>query len=310
MEGATMMKIGITYLYTICNYGYPPKFSDELKAIEKISEMGFHFLEMEALGEKHTETVSANRAEFRKKLNDCGVHVHNFCIVNPNLVSLDQEKRREAYNSFERTIELGAYFEPETIHLASYAPPVEYKSVKPYDLEKGEYGFADDLRIHVPNDLDWRKVWDTLVESCQFSAKQAAKYGKIILMEPRVGEIICSVDSLIRLINDVNEPNFKANFDTAHLSAQRECVPLALAKLKGMFANIHIADNTPVNMEHITVGKGSIDWEEFFRVLKNMNYEGYLGLDLSASDSIEKDLAESASYIKKICEKQGIKVEM
>jgi sugar phosphate isomerase/epimerase len=74
--------------------------------------------------------------------------------------------------------------------------------------------------------------------------------------------------------------------------------------------NVHIADNTPVNMEHITVGKGSIGWEEFFRVLKNMDYEGYLGLDLSASDSIEKDLAESAAYIKKACETQRIKVEM
>lgn len=303
------MKIGITYLYTICNYGYPPEFSDELKAIEKISTMGFHFLEMEALGKKHTESVFAKRVEFKKKLDDCGVHVHNFCIVDPDLVSLDSEKRREAYNNFERTIELGSYFEAETIHLASYAPPVEYISGKPYDLD-GEYEFAENLRVHVPDSLVWQNVWDVLVESCKFSAKQAARYGKIVLMEPRVGEIICSTDSLIRLINDVAEPNFKANFDTAHLSAQRECVPLALAKLKGMFGNIHIADNIPVNMEHITVGKGSIDWDEFFRILKNMNYNGYLGLDLSASDSIEKDLLESAAYIKNICAKHDIKVEM
>lgn len=304
-----MMKIGVTYLYTICNYGYPPKFSDELIAIEKISEMGFHFLEMEALGKKHTATVYENRIEFRKKLDDCGVHVHNFCIVDPDLVSLDNDKRSEAYKSFARTIELGSYFDAETIHLASYAPPVEYTGAKPYDLEK-EYEFTEELRLRVPDNLDWNKVWDVLVESCRFSAREAAKYGKIILMEPRVGEIICSVDSLIRLINDVGEPNFKANFDTGHLSAQRECVPLALVKLKGMFANIHIADNVPVNQEHITVGKGSIDWEEFFRILKVMNYEGYLGLDLSASDSIEKDLAESAAYIKMVCEKQGIKAEM
>ena len=305
-----MMKIGITYLYTICNYGYPPEFNDELKAIEKISAMGFHFLEMEALGKKHTEAVFANRSDFKKKLNDCNVHVHNFCIVDPDLVSLDNEKRRQAYSNFERTIELGSYFEAETIHLASYTPPVEYINTKPYDLGGSGYEFNDKPLVRIPDNLDWKKVWGTLVESCRFTAKQAARYGKIILMEPRVGEIICSTDSLIRLINDVGEPNFKANFDTAHLSAQRECVPLALVKLKDMFANIHIADNVPVNQEHITVGKGSIDWDEFFRVLKNMNYQGYLGLDLSASDSIEKDLTESAAFIKTICEKHDIKVEM
>lgn len=303
------MKIGVTYLYTICNYGYPPKFSDELKAIEKIAAMGFHFLEMEALGKKHTETVYANRAEFKKKLDDSGVHVHNFCIVDPDLVSLDSAKRRKAYDEFKKTAELGSYFEAETIHLASYAPPVEYIGERPYDLEK-EYGFTEKITIRVPDGLDWRKVWDVLVESCKLLAREAAQYGKIILMEPRVGEIICSADSLIRLINDVNEKNFKANFDTGHLSAQRECVPLALLKLKDMFANIHIADNIPVNMEHITVGKGSIDWEEFFRILKTIKYDGYLGLDLSASGTIEKDLLDSAAYIKKVCEKLDIQVEM
>ena len=304
-----MMKIGVTYLYTICNYGYPPEFSDELLAIEKISEMGFHYLEMEALGKKHADTVYENRSVFKKKLDDSDVHVHNFCIVDPNLVSLDSGKRSKAYKDFERTIELGSYFGAETIHLASYTPPVEYTGVKPYDLNK-EYEFTEKVSVRIPDDFDWQKVWDVLVESCKFAAKQAARYGRTVLMEPRVGEIICSADSLIRLIRDVDEPNFKANFDTGHLSAQRECVPLALAKLKGMFANIHIADNVPVNQEHITVGKGSIDWEEFFRVLKNMNYEGYLGLDLSASGSIEKDLTESAAFIKKICAKQGIEIKM
>ena len=41
-------------------------------------------------------------------------------------------------------------------------------------------------------------------------------------MEPRVGEVICSVDSMIRLLDDVNSDYFKANFDTGHFSAQRE----------------------------------------------------------------------------------------
>ena len=303
------MKIGVTYLYTICNYGYPPAFADELIAIEKISEMGFHYLEMEALGRDHTETVLANKTEFKKKLDDCHVHVHNFCIVDPDLVSIDKDKRKKAFDNFERTIELGSFFEAETIHLASYAPPVEYIGAKPYDLG-GEYGYTEKIQVRVPDDLDWKNVWNVLIESCRFAAQKAAKYGKTLIMEPRVGEIICSVDSLIRLIQDVNEPNFKANFDTGHFSAQRECVPLALIKMKGMFANIHIADNVPVNMEHITVGKGSIDWNEFFRILKNMNYEGYLGLDLSASDTIEKDLIESAAYIREVCKKQDIEIKV
>jgi sugar phosphate isomerase/epimerase len=119
--------------------------------------MGFHFLEMEALGKKHAETAYANRADFKKKLDDYGVHVYNFCIVDPDLVSLDNGKRSEAYGNFERTIELGAYFGAETIHLASYAPPVEYTGPRPYDPDK-EYKFTETLRVRLPVDPDWRNV--------------------------------------------------------------------------------------------------------------------------------------------------------
>lgn len=119
-------------------------------------------------------------------------------------------------------------------------------------------------------------------------------------MEPRVGEVICSVDSLLRLIEHVDRPNFMANFDTAHFSAQRENVPLALMKLKGRFANVHLADNNPVNTEHLPIGEGVIDWREFFRVLKGIGYDGYLGLDLGVTRSLVRAYRSSVEQVKKL----------
>jgi sugar phosphate isomerase/epimerase len=128
-------------------------------------------------------------------------------------------------------------------------------------------------------------------------------------MEPRIGESICSVDSMIRLIHDVDVDNFHANFDTGHFSAQRENVSLALMKLEGKFGNIHLSDNDPVNTNHLPIGQGSIDWREFFRVLKRLNYEGYLGLDLGMSDTIEEDYKKSIEYISKIGHELEIEFE-
>ena len=71
----------------------------------------------------------------------------------------------------------------------------------------------------------------------------AAQHGRTVIMEPRVGEVISNADSLRRLVDDVDRDNFRANFDTAHLCAHRENIPIALTKLKDRFANIHIADN-------------------------------------------------------------------
>lgn len=304
-----MMRVGITYLFTILRYGYPPGIEDDFRALADIERMGFHYLEMEGLGVEHTRQVWNRRIEFKKALDGHGIHVHNFCAVDPDLVSLDARQRQGAYERFRRTAELGAFLGAETLHLASYAPPIIYDGQAPYQLGQ-PYSFESTQRIRIPDSLKWEEIWSVLVESCRFTAKVAREHRRTIIMEPRVGEIICSVDSLIRLIADVGMPNFKANFDTGHFSAQRENVPLALLKLEGKYANIHLSDNNPATTDHLPIGSGTIDWLEFFRILKIQNYEGYLGLDLGASPTIEEDLRHSAEKVLKIAAEQELAIEI
>lgn len=302
------MRVSITYLYTIFKYGYPPKIEDDFRSLEEINKMGFHYLEMEGLGPKHTEQVWKHKEDLKQCLDDNDIHVHNFCGVDPALTSFDDKVRKQAYEKFKRTAELAAFFESETLHLASYSPPVEYPNGSPYALD-GDYEFGDIFQIKVPNGFSWQKVWDVLVESCQFTSGVAKEHGKTIIMEPRVGEVICSPDSLLRLIQDVGCNNFKANFDTGHFSAQRENVSLALMKLEGQYANIHIADNDPQSIDHLPMGQGVIDWQEFFRVLKMQNYDGYLGLDLGGKETIVDDLLSSLNFIQSVAKEQGITIE-
>jgi len=302
------MKIGVTYLYTISKFGYPPEFKDEIKAFKELSEMGFHFLEMEGLGQHHSENVWKNRAEYKKYLDEYGIHVHNFCGVDPDLTSMDNQKRKSAYERFKKTAELAVFLGAETIHLASYAPPVKYIGRSPYKLGEA-YSLGDIFRVEIPDDFSWEQVWNILVESCRFTADVADQYERTVIMEPRVGELVSSVDSMLRLIENVDRKNFKANIDTGHFSAQRENVPLSLMKLRNKFANIHIADNNPESTNHLPIGKGIIDWYEFFRILKLMNYNDYLGLDLSNSKSLAMDLKDSLDYILEISKQLNFNIE-
>ena len=305
------MRISITYLYVIFRYGYPHTVRDVLAALPEIRKLGFRFLEMEGLGAAHLRAMHAQRKAVAAALADNGLHVHNFCVVDPALVSLDAAKRAQALQRFRMGAELGGFFGSETLHLASYAPPVRYISAKPYQLGgKRGYRFANQTRLRVPSGFDWQAVWNALVVSCRECADVAAGFGKTVIMEPRVGEVICSVDSLLRLIEQVDRPNFQANFDTGHFSAQRENVPLALKKLDGKFANVHISDNDPVNTEHLPIGDGSIDWLEFFRVLKSMKYGGYLGLDLGMSRTIVRDYQKSVDRILSIASRLRIPIEV
>jgi sugar phosphate isomerase/epimerase len=303
------MRLSITYLYTIVTYGYPPRLEDEYRAFADIQKMGFRYLEMESLGPEHGRAVWEHREELKKRLDDNGIHVHNFCGVDPDLVSPDEKKRAEAHERFERTAELAAFLEAETLHLASYAPPVEYPNGRPYELGQA-YSVGGAHRVRIPEGFSWRRVWDVLVESCRRCAEIAGGYGKTVIMEPRVGEIIASPDSLIRLIGDVGARNFKANFDTAHISAQRESVPLALAKLEGLYANVHLADNDPATAEHLPIGDGRIDWREFFRVLGRHGYEGYLGLDLSGRERLRDDWVRSRERVQEFAAECGIQIEL
>jgi len=302
------MKLSITYLYTIYTYGYPPSLEGDLKALDEIRDMGFHYLEMEALGPEHTQMLWDNREAIKARLDGNGIHIHNFVGMDYDLVSLDDSKRRQAYENFKRTAELGAYFDTDLLHVASYSAPVEYPEGAIYQMGE-DYEFPSLPKVRVPADYDWRKVWDVLIESSRAVAGIAAGHGKTIIMEPRVGEMISNADSLRRLVDDVAMDNFKANFDTAHLCAHRENIPLALTKLKDCFVNIHIADNDIVSPDHLPIGKGVIDWDEFFRILKSWGYTGHLGLDIAARENFIEDIEFSCKQIVEIAGRQGITIE-
>jgi sugar phosphate isomerase/epimerase len=305
------MRISISYLYTIFKYGYPHSIDDALRSLPEIRQLGFRYLEMEGLGRENLAEVHRRRNEVRKALDDCGMHVHNFCVVDPDMVSLDPELRRPALERFRLGAEVAEVLGAETLHLASYAPPVEYLERRPYQLSgKKTYRFEDVTQLRLPPGFKWQRVWDTLVESTRFCADIAAQQNRTVLMEPRVGEMICSVDSLLRLIEQVDRPNLKANFDTGHFSAQRENVVLALAKLEGRFANVHVSDNHPSNSQHLPIGEGAIDWREFLTTLHGLGYRGYLGLDLGLNDDLLAGYRRSVERLQALAGELGIPMEL
>jgi sugar phosphate isomerase/epimerase len=303
------MRISITYLYTIFRYGYPHSVEDAFKSIAEVRKLGFRFLEMEGLGAGFLRSIYRRRGELVRITEDCGVHVHNFCVVDPDMVSLNPARQAKALDRFKMGAEIAGLLRSETLHLASYAPPVRYLTAKPYQLGK-KYSFAAGSQVRIPKGFDWNAVWAALVKCCRVCADIAAPHGRTVIMEPRVGEVICSVDSMLRLLEHVGRPNFQANLDTGHFSAQRENVVLALMKLRGRFANIHIADNNPVNTDHLPIGAGTIDWKEFFRVLQIIGYNGYLGLDLGATASLVKDYRKSVERIQAIASELKLNVEV
>ena len=144
------MKIGITYLYTILRYGYPHSVDATIDGLAHMRDAGFRFVELEGLGSDHLHQVYLHRERLLESLRATGVHVHNFCIVLPDLVSLDKTRQQTAMEEFRLGAEVANFLDTETLHLASYAPPVEYLDSPPYSLgAQGGYQFIDIPRLHL-----------------------------------------------------------------------------------------------------------------------------------------------------------------
>ena len=303
-----MMKIGCTYLYPIFRYGYPPSFEDDLKALEDYKAMGFTYLELEGMGTDHLKRVHKNRKVYKQRCDGLGLKVHNFCPVLRDLVSMGRDKRESAYEAFRYGVEVAAEYGVHTVHLASYTPDVTFSGPRPYAGSK--YAFDEDYRVRFDPAFDWEAQWDVLVESVGRCCDMVKEIGKKVIMEPRVGEIICSSDSLLRLIKDVGRDNFYANFDCAHFQAQKEILPITLMKLRGKFANIHIADNDGTSSAHLPLGRGNIDWEAFFEGLVLMRYDAYLGVDIGDTPNVVEDLKASARFILNMADRMGFACQM
>jgi sugar phosphate isomerase/epimerase len=83
-----------------------------------------------------------------------------------------------------------------------------------------------------------------------------------------------------------------------------------LAKLKGCFANIHVADNHPSNSQHVSIGDGSIDWREFLLTLHQSGFTGYWGLDLGLTGALVDGYHTSVKAVESIGEDLGIPLEV
>lgn len=286
------MKFLCCWLYAIDKYGFPPSIPDTFSALREMKELGFDYAELEGVSGPNLISVYEARHEIKKVLDEIDLRVINFVPVIPELRELDNEKRKYGREMFERGLEVATTIGTEFIQIDSFPPCLECLDGVQYDSENvTNYGAR--WRYRMAPEFSWERQWEVLVESVKWCVQKAKTVGLKLIVEPRVGEIISNTDGMLRLIEAVNEPNLGAILDTGHQYAQKEILPLSVAKLKDRLMYLHLSDNDSTKNDHFVPGNGTIDWIGLFEALKINNYQGYAGLDIAKTN---EEL--SVSYLK------------
>lgn len=297
------MKISCCWLYAISKYGYPPSIENVFKSLKEMVDMGFEYVELEGVREENLKEVYNNREKIKDYCRNLGVKIINFCPIIPDIVSLEEEKRKKAKDLYLLGIELAKYFECETIQTDSYTPPLEFIGEAPY---KESISYGKQYKVKIDPQFDWNKLWDVLVDSFRFASETAKSAGLKFCLEPRVGEIISNTDALLRLMDYVKSDNFGAVLDTGHQNAQKEILPLSVEKLGNRIFYLHVSDNDGKINEHLPLGKGNIDWEGIFLALKKHNYQGYVAIDIGNVPDIEQAYIDSKKFLEDLAQKLNI----
>jgi len=112
--------------------------------------------------------------------------------------------------------------------------------------------------------------------------------------------LLTCADDLVRYVEDVNHPNCRAAFDTFHANMEEKNIGDALRKVAPYLVHIQISEN-----DRSTPGKGHINLEEVFDVLKEVNYTGPIAIEafgpnppeLAAATHIFRPMFESPEQL-------------
>ncbi|MGQ9523309.1 MAG: sugar phosphate isomerase/epimerase family protein [Armatimonadota bacterium] len=291
------MKISCCWLYAISKYGYPPTMEDTFRVLSEMRQMGFEYVELEGVREDNLREVHRRREELKAHCDNLGLKVINFCPVLPDIVSIDEAKREHAKNLYLLGVEVANHFGCDTIQADSFTPPLQFVGDVPY---KDAIKFGRQFKVKVDPAFRWEDLWLAMVDSFRFCAERAKDAGLKFCLEPRVGELISNTDAFLRLWEHVDNDNFGMVLDTGHQNAQKEILPLSVEKLGRRIFYLHVSDNDGRTNEHLSLGKGTIDWEGVFTALKKHGYDGYVAVDIGNVPDIEKAYTDSKAFLEEL----------
>ncbi len=123
---------------------------------------------------------------------------------------------------------------------------------------------------------------NTIVEVWQEVADFASKYGIKIAIEPvnRYESYVCNTaKNVLDLIEKANHPNLFLHLDTFHMNIEENNFRDPILSAQEKLIHLHITESN-----RGMLGEGTINWDELFIALNEINFKGNLVLENFSSE--------------------------
>ena len=124
---------------------------------------------------------------------------------------------------------------------------------------------------------------------------QTYENAKITAVQENVSEN--TYEPILKIINSVNSPYLQASLDTGHVNVHSDNKVVQWIEGYGhTLKHMHIHNNYGDDDSHLSLLKGTLDFDEIFDKIKEQNINPVLVLEIFT----ENDLYESVDYLRKI----------
>jgi D-psicose/D-tagatose/L-ribulose 3-epimerase len=218
----------------------------------------------------------------RKELDNHGLACTAVTVATPeaNPISPDANLRKAGLDRIKWAVEMLAICGGDNLCGPYHSPLGVFSGVGPTEDEKSRA--ADVLR----------------------SAAEFAQQHKVTLAIEYLNRFECyfltTAADAKALVQRVNHPHFRSMYDTFHANIEEKAIGPTIEAFYPHFVHVHISEN-----DRGTPGTGHVHWDETFRALKKVGYDGWMVIeafgralpDLAAATKVWRDLFPAAEEV-------------
>ena len=236
----------------------------------KLKAAGFDGVELPLFGGD-----AAHYRAVRRELDNHGLACTTVTVANPeaNPIAPEPQLREKGLQHLKWAIEMTALLGGDNLCGPYHSPLGVFSGAGPTEDEKS-------------------RAADVLRRAAEFAQGHRVTLAIEYLNRFECYFLTTAADARA-LVQRVNHPHFRTMYDTFHANIEEKVIGPTIEGLAGHFVHVHISEN-----DRGTPGSGHVHWDETFRALRKVGYDGWMVIEafgralpaLAAATKVWRDL--------------------